>query len=214
MRKRKVITRSGARVRGYFWSYKSRKSIPWESPLERKALLVLDSDPRIASIEDYQLETEIEDGREGFIAYPDFLVHNVDGSSEIVEVKCDAALEDNEVRCRLNLVEAHFRRLGVSYRVMAEVEICRQPRLKNLETLATYRRPGLATVLAGDASVKALLKLSSSTTLGYVASRLGNMARAHQLIANGLLHADLETPLELWSRITIGQEVRRDAIPN
>jgi hypothetical protein len=214
MRKRKVITRSGARVRGYFWSYKSRKSIPWESPLERKALLVMDSDPRIASIADYQLENEIEDGRENFIAYPDFLVHYVDGTSEIVEVKCDAALEDKEVRRRLNLVEPHFRRLGVPYRVMAEAEICRQPRLKNLETLATYRRPGLATVLAGDASVRALLNLNSSTTLGYVASRLGNMARAHQLIAIGLLRADLETPLELWTRITVGAEVRHDALPN
>ena len=208
MRKRKVITRSGACVRGYFWSHKSRKLIPWESQLERRALLVLDSDSRVAWIREYQQETLIGDGEESFTAYPDYIVGHQDGTEEIVEVKSDLALKSMEVALRLSLVGLHFKRLGTSYRVLAESEICRQPRLANLEALATYRRPRAMARLLMDCRVQELRKLRSSTTLGYVTSRFGNAAQAHELIANGILRANLEEPLGPSMRLEVESEVR------
>lgn len=208
MHERKVITRSGARVRGYFWSHKSRKLIPWESILERKALLVMDSNPKIALIQSYQRKTFIEDGGGGFTAYPDFIAYFDDGSSEIVEVKADSALRDADVLRRLSLIATHFSALGRRYRVMAEAEINLQPRLKNLETLETHRRPGLAARLSQDPLVQTLLKLpSSTTTLGFIQSRMGNVARAYELVANGLLLADLDKPLDSSARLQVERRV-------
>lgn len=208
MRKRKVITRSGARVRGYLWSHKSRRLIPWESQLERQALLVMDSNPKILWIREYQQETIIGDGEDAFTAYPDYIAKYVDGSEEIVEVKSDLALKNMEVKLRLSLVAVHFQRLGKRYRVLAEKEICRQPRLGNLERLATFRRPQARSRLVEDSRVQDLQKLKSSTTVGYVASRFGNEARAHELIANGILRANLDEPLSLSSRLELEPEVQ------
>jgi hypothetical protein len=208
MRKRKVITRSGASVRGYFWSHKSRRLIPWESQLERRALLVMDSNPKIAWIREYQQETLVGEGEDSFTTYPDYIAGYVDGSQEIVEVKSDLALKSIEVKLRLSLVAVHFQRLGMRYRVLAEQEICRQPRLENLERLATFRRPNVAPRLAEDPRVKDLRKLTSSTTVAYVASRFGSVAHAHELIANGVLRANLDEPLALSARVEIEAEVQ------
>jgi hypothetical protein len=186
---------------GELRSHKSRKLIPWESLLERRALLVMDSNPKIAWIREYQEETRIGDGEESFAAYPDYILEYRDGSREIVEVKSDIALKSTEVVLRLSLVAIHFQRLGMRYRVLAEKEICRQPRLANLERLATFRRPRVAAHLAEDSRVQEIRQLKSSTTVGYVASRFGSVARAHELIANGILRADLDEPLGPSTRL-------------
>jgi hypothetical protein len=51
------------------------------------------------------------------------------------------------------------------------------------------------------------LNLGHSTTLGYVSGRLGNPARAHQLIANDLLTADLAQPMSSETRVSPDEEV-------
>jgi hypothetical protein len=200
MRKRKVITRSGARTRGCYFSLKSSRLIEWDSPLENDALHVMEFDDRIAFLRGHQEEIRV-DGL--FIAFPDLFTELVDGTIEIVEVKDDFALTKPEVLQRLAQIAAHYERAGVRYRVMAEQEIRQQPRLRNLASLTTFRRPGMRARLLNDPQIRELLQLSHSTTLGYVSLTLGSPARARQLLANRLLLADFTLPLGPETRVSV-----------
>lgn len=207
MRKRKVITRSGARVRGYFASFKSRRLIPWESLLERDALLVMEFDDEILAMREFQEQVAIESPYGQFSAYPDFHTELTTGHSEIVEVKADFALLELDVQRRLSYVGAHFAQNLQRYRVLSEAEIRQQPRLSNLELLVSYRRPpwcrGIAPQL--EASARDLFVYGGSTTLQKLSETVGGKARALQFIANGLARINLSEVLcmsaQVWPAI-------------
>lgn len=207
MHTRKVITRSGACVRGCFYSLKSRRLNLWQSQLERDGFLVLEFDKQVVSFREYQQEVWIDAGDDRFHCYPDVIAKLVDGSTEIIEIKSDAALTDPEVAYRLSRIAAHFKTQRIDYRILAESEIRRQPRLRNFETLATHRRPFTREHLVRNTDVREILNLGHSTTLGYVTSRLGNAARAYQLIANDLLTADLARFMHPEMRVSPAQWV-------
>jgi hypothetical protein len=179
--------------------------IPWESQLERDAMLVLEFDPKVAWFREHQEHVFIDTWPDDFSAYPDLVTFLGSSESAIVEVKADAALRDPALRARLNRVEAHFESQGVGYRILAEAEIRQQPRLKNLETLITYRRPLARMHLTREPQVQRLLNWPHSTTLDSVTRFLGGPARAFQLIANGFLETDLAQPLLPGSRLSIAK---------
>ena len=206
MRKRKVITRSGARVRGLFASLKSERLIPWESPLEHDALLVNEFDPTVRRMREFQERLRIGNDDTGFDAYPDFLIEPVDGAPFLLEVKSDFDAADEHVRLRLNMVAAHLADESQRYLVLCEREIRLQPRLGTLETLRTYRRPGAAAALSSQADIADLLTEKTSTTFAIAARHLGCRSRVLQLIANDLLRTNLARPISDDSVLTVALE--------
>ena len=206
MRKRKVITRSGARVRGLFASLKSERLIPWESALERDALLVKEFDRTVRRMREFQECLQIRTSDAAFDAYPDFLVEPFDGPPFLVEVKSDVDASDENVRQRLHLVAAHLAEASQQYVVWCERDIRLQPRLSTLEMLITFRRPGADSVLRSQSDIAHLLADEPATTFALAARRLGCRSRVLQLIANDLLSTDLSHPISDDSVLTVALE--------
>lgn len=208
MRKRKVITRSGARVRGYFASLKNKRLIPWESLLERDALLVMEFDEGISSIREFQEEICVEASGGTFSAYPDFHTRLTNGEEEIVEVKADSALRNAAVTQRLSQIAAQLAVNGQRYRILAEAEIRKQPRLANLEILVAHRRPPWCRSIPHELenSTRLLLECERPTTLREFSASVGGSARVLRFIANGLVRVDLNRELDLSAVVHLPRE--------
>jgi len=192
--KRKVITRSGARTRGYFPSVKSNRQIPWESPLERDALLVAEFNPRVLRMQEHQRRIAIDSTGDPFVAFPDFIFDFEDEAPLTVEVKSDLDFRDPETQARLAQVANHLSRLGERYWVWTESDIRRSPRLELLEELLTFRRPGADVYLRERPGVAEVLRWSGSFSLIAASKRVQSRSLILQLIANDLLLADLDRP--------------------
>jgi hypothetical protein len=209
VQKRKVITRSGARVRGLFASLKSERLIPWESQLERDALLVLEFDHDVLRMREFQECLDISVGDAAFRAYPDIFVEAVDSQPLIIEVKSDADAADENVRRRLALIGSHLSESCQRYVVWCEREIRQQPRLGLLELLATYRRPGARAHLRSQSDVLRLLQCGPQFSCGFAERHLGTRNRVLQLVANDLLTTDLTVPFASSSILRAAEEYAR-----
>lgn len=140
MRTRKVITRSGARIRGKFPSAKMGKSIHWESLLERDACLLLEFSSGIKNYQEQPRKVQISSsGQPDQVQYPDFEISTTDGEVGYLEVKHSSQFSRPEVKEKLRLLQEHLEDEGYFYRVLTEMEIRRQPLLPNLWRLLTYR---------------------------------------------------------------------------
>ncbi len=205
---RKVITRSGARVRGYFASLKSNRLIPWESPLEREALVIAEFDPRIVRMREHQQLIEINAEEDAFDAYPDFVFEYEDADPLIVEVKSDRHARDPETQARLTQIARHIELQGGRYEVQLEKEIRRLPRLETLEHLLTFRRPRAIAHLIERSGVAELLRWSGEFPLYAATQRLQSRPLVLQLIANDMLHANFEEELANSALLTVNEGAR------
>jgi hypothetical protein len=206
--KRKVITRSGARVRGYFASVKSYRLIPWESPLEREALVIAEFDPRIVRMREHQQLMEIDAEEDAFDAYPDFVFEYEDADPLIVEVKSDRHARDPEIQARLTRIARHIELQGGRYEVQVEKEIRRLPRLETLEDLLTFRRPRAFGHLIERNGVAELLRWSGEFPLYAATQRLQSRPLVLQLIANDMLHANFDEELASSALLTVNEGAR------
>ena len=208
MFKRRVITRSGARVRGYFASVKSYRLIPWESPLEREALVIAEFDPRISRMREHQQLIEIDEEEDAFDAYPDFVFEYEDADPLIVEVKSERHARDPEIQARLSRVAQHIELQGGRYEVQVESQIRRLPRLETLEHLLTFRRPRAFAQLIERSGVAELLRWSGEFPLYAAIQRLQSRPLVLQLIANDMLHVNFDEALTNAAVLTVNEEIR------
>src|SRR2546422_82822 len=105
MRVRKVVTRSGKRIRAKFPSTKLNRMIHCESPLERDAVYHFEYRPLVVS---YQEQPSIEYyyDRAGVQHryYPDFRIDFKDGGVLFIEIKPARNLKTKKVRDQLEAV--------------------------------------------------------------------------------------------------------------
>ncbi len=142
MRTRKVITRSGAGIRGKFPSAKMGKTVHWESLLERDACLLLEFSIGIKAYQEQPRKVQIStSGQPNQVQYPDFEITTRDGEVGYLEVKHSSQFSRPEVKEKLQLLQEHLEDEGYFYRVLTEIEIRRQPLFPNLWRLLTYRSP-------------------------------------------------------------------------
>lgn len=132
---RKVVTRSTARVVGYFSSIKMDALIPWESQLELDCLRILEVDNNVIGIHAQpEWVTYACQGRERRYC-PDFAVQYRDGSNRRIEVKYEADAVRPEMQERFVAVGSVYSAHRVEFRVMTESEIRREPRLANAKRM-------------------------------------------------------------------------------
>ena len=93
MSSRKVVTRRGRRIRGYFPSYKCGRMIAWESLLERDAILLLEFSQGVVSYGDQPAVIDYSDGEQMRKYYPDFEAMLECGEAVHMEIKPAAELE-------------------------------------------------------------------------------------------------------------------------
>lgn len=194
MRVRKVITRSGKRIRVKFPSTKLNRMVYCESPLERDAAYHFEYHPLVES---YQEQPSIEHYYDAAGVqhryYPDFRLNFKDGGVLLVEVKPGRYLTTRKVRTQLKFVAARFAEQNRAFRVMTEQEIRREPLFSNLKELhkackkSTERMPAsvLPTRLTGG----------PSWLLGKLSDLMEGKNKVLRLIRSNHLQIDLELPL-------------------
>ena len=128
MRVRRVVTRRGRHIRGYFPSKKMQRMVAWESQLERDALLLLELSPGVVSYQEQPEQLSYWDGEVIRSYVPDFWVLLQDEHSLFIEIKPLSELLRPTVREKYTQIAQQLQAQGRDYRLLTEQEIRHEPR--------------------------------------------------------------------------------------
>lgn len=200
MLSRKVVTRRGRRFRGYFPSHKLGRMVPWESFVERDAILLLEISSGVVSYKAQPTVIYYFDGSKFRKYYPDFEVVLSDGSMFHLEIKLAEELKKPELKTKFRLIASHYQNIGFGFKIVTEEDLRREPLLSNAQTLAYLRskrsRPlPSPTKLYSDLGID-IISFAEAEAL------LGRDTILH-LIAHGLLACDLSQPLSGDTLLTL-----------
>lgn len=191
-RVRKVVTRSGRHHRGKFPSFKLKRTVHWESMLERDAILHLEYHPLVLAYQEQPCVLHYyDDGGEVRQYVPDFHVELDDGSDLYIEVKPESKLCKPDVNRKLKAIAASLAEREIRFRVLTERDIRREPLYGNLQRLHEATRCHQVTgALQGVA-----LPAGDRWTLGQFVRSLMSDAKAFALLGLGHVRANLEAEL-------------------
>ena len=115
--------RSGGRILGYFFSTKNNDNIPYRSSYELAYLKQLESDPLVVSYEyeGLRIGYSRSDGKHTTI--PDFLVHYIDGHTELVEVKSDWCIDREDVQAKIEAMKRYASEHEWTFKLVTEKEL-------------------------------------------------------------------------------------------
>lgn len=202
---RKVVTKRTKRVVGYLASVKMRALVPWESQLEYDFLRLLEVDNAVVA---FHAQPEVlryqYEGRTRRYC-PDVRIQCIDGSARIVEVKCQADADDPDNKALFALFRELYAERGISYSVVTEFDIRRQPLLDNAKLMLEDRdripSEQLKLLVAEVFAVRCPAKLGElEVALGFPPERRGDL---FGMALRGHFDIDLKTgPLSADSPIT------------
>ena len=132
---RRVVTRSHARIVGFFPSVKMNAMVPWESGIEADHFCLLETDNSVISYmaQPHTLVCTADGAVHRYT--PDAQVNSADGETKFVEVKRQVEARRLENQERFASITAAYRGLGASFEVVTDEEIRREPRLSNAKLL-------------------------------------------------------------------------------
>lgn len=196
---RRIVTRSGRRIRGKFPSRKMGGMVEWESPHEAAAIRLFEFNPGVRA---YYSQPSVEHYHDAFgnahSFIPDFRVDWRHGGSLLVEVKSEADAVYPPTQHLLGLKAMAMQLQGKPYRVLTPAQMKSQPLLENLELLECHARGTLPAEILQR--IDALPK-SSAFPVERIAHHLGGTPAVFRAVAHGLLHADLQQLLNTESLI-------------
>lgn len=190
---RKVVTRSGKRIRGYFPSVKVGRMVGWESPAEADAIRLFEFNPGVASFSSQPSHEVYHDANGKACKFvPDFRVDFHHGGALWVEVKSDDDIAYGPTAFTLGLKAMAMQAQGRNYRVLSSSEIRKAPRFANLKQLERHAKRPLP-----PEAVESLdaLNPASIYRIEELVSVLGAEAMVYRAIAFGSLRTDLLSPL-------------------
>lgn len=200
MLSRKVVTRRGRRIRGYFPSHKLGRMVAWESLIERDVILLLEFSRGVSFYQEQPALIRYADAKRIRDYYPDFEVLFDDGGIIHLEVKSGAELRKPAIAKKYRAIAADYARRKHGFRIVTDDDIRIEPLISNLGTLA---------YLSGKSSK---LGVSRETWLDKVgcletsyAAAEASLGRACLLwmLANGMADADLRQALAGETRVTV-----------
>lgn len=191
---RKVVTRSGHKVRGFFPSVKNQRMVAWESLLERDAIVLFELSPGVISYEEQPSIELYYDGSVPRKYYPDFALTLQNGSIAHVEVKPKKKLASHLTYTRLHQIAANYQMQSRQFWILTDEEIRKQPRLSNLKQYAYH----LKTVRSKALPIWTLHELRSrgDWTFQTLATALDGAPSVFRLLASGLASCDLNKPIQ------------------
>ena len=198
---RKVVSRTTKRVVGNFPSSKCGMMVPWESQIERDLLYLLEVSRDVESFvaQPKRLSLVIDGTPHTYV--PDFYVRGSSNRSWFVEVKPDEESKLPENRLLFAAAAEASLLLNVVYRVVVEIWIRLETYLSNAKLLIRYRDIDPPTDMI--IQVTSLLE-RGAFSLGELRNALGgeqNYQDVMALLLNGLLVADMSSPLSDASRV-------------
>lgn len=204
---RKVVTRSGRGIRGYFPSRKMRCMVPWESLLERDAILLLEFSPGVQS---YQAQPEIilyPHGDEIRRYFPDFEISTGSGINVQIEVKTSEQLAKPKMAEKYRTIATHYQSAGRQFRILTDLEIRREPLHTNLKMLMRHSRHDGELASSLSQATKFLQKEARPLqAMGLEAEIIW------RLLAHGHLRCDLAEPIAASTLISLPQGDRDDSL--
>lgn len=203
---RKVVTRRGKRVRGYFPSLKTKFAIAWESTLERDALALLELSSAVVRIESQPIEIRYWDSHTGKERsyFPDFRVELTYGQEMFIEVKPARVLNRPDEKARFESIAAEFDSLTRPFRIVTDATIRMQPRLRSMRTLVPFHGTRM-TEYERNRWIDKLMN-SEVRTLGDWTQMLADRPLVYRLIAQGLLLPDWNYPLNANMPLSLNEE--------
>jgi hypothetical protein len=191
---RKVVTRSGRGVRGFFPSHKMKAMIPWESLLERDAILGFEFSE---SVKRYWAQPEkiyyYHNGEQKYCV-PDFRTEAVDKSWTHIEVKPAAKLNEPGLKNKLQAIKVHHEQNNIEYKVLDESVLRIEPRLTNLKILA-YHQPAFNADSGRCHEDLQKLAMLPPSTIGGAIALLGDSGSVYELLSLGYYSCDLDLPI-------------------
>jgi hypothetical protein len=139
LRSHKVVSRSSARPKGKYPSWKMRRMIQWESENELHAFRLLDCDPDVTGFCEQPCQIMYVLDGQTRSHYPDILVEK-NGRKELWEVKPECQAEKPEVAARTALLAQGLPLWGYTYRVVLAKNLVDQPRQVNACFLLGFGR--------------------------------------------------------------------------
>lgn len=207
MTARKAVTRSGRGVRGYRASLKMRNMIPWESTLERDAILILEFSHDVKNYFAQPQKFYFYEHDQQKFCFPDFRADGANQDTTHIEVKPLAKLKCPILRARLAAIKRAHEQQNIDYQIWDETFIRKEPRLTNLKLLA-YHLPGINENLEaiGDAFEK--LIILPPKTLGAAIAILKDPRVVYQLLALRYLICNLDQPITMESVVYLRERVK------
>lgn len=188
-----VVTPSGRGVRGYFPSQKMGRMIPWESLLERDAILHFEYSVPVLRYEGQPMRIKFLHDGVTRLYIPDFGLEVSDVGNLHIEVKPSAKLAvGGKTAQRMTAITNHYRHTDIGFRILTENELRRQPRLTNLRLLA-YHAGRLHS--ADRQSLVDQLSILPANTIGGAVAVLGDLKDVYRLLADGAYRCDLDCPI-------------------
>ena len=142
LRSRKIVSRSSARPKGKYPSWKMRRMVQWESENELNAFRLLDCDPDVTRFHEQPCEVMYFIDGQARSHYPDILVEK-NGRKELWEVKPESEAEEHRIAARTALLVQGLPLWGYTYRVVLANDLGMQPRLANARFLLGFGRRGV-----------------------------------------------------------------------
>jgi hypothetical protein len=203
LEQRRIVTRSGRGMRGYYPSIKTQKMVAWESPLERDACLLFDFLPTISAFTEYQMLEVYYDGTAAKKCYPDYSIEFSNGVSCLVEIKPASKLKDLNIKKKYALIAESFARQKRPFRIVTDTEIRREPRFSNLQFLS-YHRPRYGTAIKRP--TKNLLQQCCGKTLREAAQIVGDRREIFRWLSVGILCIADDEPINDATKLLISKE--------
>ncbi|UTH75674.1 TnsA endonuclease N-terminal domain-containing protein [Chromobacterium sp. IIBBL 290-4] len=193
MRVRRVVTRRGRHIRGYFPSKKMKRMVAWESLLERDALLLLELSPGVVAYQEQPEELAYWDGEAIRAHIPDLWASLHDERTLFIEIKPSSELTRPRVKTKYSQIAEQMQAQGLDYRLLTDTAIRQVPLFRTLQTLLYhYNHP--ASPLPTRSQLAAAFYLTESLPLAQCLERFGPDV-TYSLIAQARLYVDLTQPL-------------------
>jgi hypothetical protein len=196
---RKIITRSGRGIRGWFPSIKLGRMVAWESLLERDAICLMEFSPAVLRYQEQPPYTTYSHQRTTRKYFPDIKLKLANHQCAYIEVKPAEKFDDLEIEEKYSAIAAHFAKQDIGFYVLTEREIRQEPRFSNLKLLA-YHAGRLHTSIA-KVNVERLKRHGTEITLSEAITILGDERDVYRLLASGYCHCDLHSPLTYNTKI-------------
>lgn len=210
MRVRKVVTRRGRHIRGYFPSKKLNRMVAWESLLEKDTLLLMELSPGVLSYQEQPEEISYWDGQAMCCYVPDLRVNLCNETSLLVEVKPAAELERPAVRTKYQQIAQHLLEQGEHFLILTDQEIHLAPQYSSLCRLLYWYNHAPAQ-LPSAREIGMQLKGYEQATIQDCLDLFGASV-TYALIAKGLLVSDLTLVLTPASLVHLPEGGRHAAI--
>lgn len=198
------LRRTTSHWTGYFYSARSGANgevIPWESFLEKNALMLLECDPSVTSFVTQPFTLQHPWRRRPRRYTPDILVYR--GRQPcVIEVKSLERLSSPTYRLRMRLLKEWLRRSGIQFQFWTEHHIHQQPRLGNAQFLMRYRIRDVANT--AEHLIRQSLAQSQKSTIGQLGASVdGGIEDVLTLIVKGVLVVDLNQVLDSNTTVTL-----------